>query len=147
LVVMTAGTLQGVAGSTDLVKVEVVTAVLGQGIGIGEGSVSGRARVVCNPKEIGNFNTGEILVAPATNADYVEVIRKAAGIVTEEASLTSHAAVIGLRLGIPVILGLKGATDAIREGEILTLDSQRGLVYSGAMVKSSGNGSGITLPI
>ncbi|MBD2580570.1 pyruvate kinase [Oscillatoria sp. FACHB-1406] len=146
IVVTTAGTLQGVSGSTDLIKVEIVTAVLGQGVGIGEGRVSGRARVVRNPKEIGDFSNGEILVAPATNADYLDAIRKAAGIVTEEAGLTSHAAAIGMRLGIPVILGLKGATDAIREGEILTLDSERGLVYSGAMSKNN-NGMGTQFSI
>ncbi|MDY6781874.1 MAG: pyruvate kinase [Cyanobacteriota bacterium] len=143
LVVMTAGTLQGVAGSTDLIKVEIVTAVLGQGVGIGEGSVSGRARVVRNPKEVGDFSAGEILIAPATNADYLDAIRKAAGIVTEEGSLTSHAAVIGLRLGIPVILGMERATDTIREGEILTLDSQRGLVYSGAIARGTSDGVGV----
>ncbi|NEO33455.1 MAG: pyruvate kinase [Symploca sp. SIO3C6] len=132
LVVMSAGTLQGVPGSTDLIKVEVVTAVIGQGIGIGQGSISGVARVANNAMEVGHFNPGEILVAPSTNAEFVEVIRKAAGIVTEEDSLTSHAAVIGLRLGVPVILGVKDATDIIRNGAILTLDTQRGLVYSGA---------------
>lgn len=131
LVVMTAGTLQGVAGSTDLIKVEVVTAVLGRGAGIGEGSVSGRARVVRDAGEITHFSAGDILVAPSTNAEYVEVIRKAAGIITEEASLTSHAAVIGLRLGVPAIVGLEDATTTIREGAIITIDAQRGLVYSG----------------
>jgi pyruvate kinase len=133
LVVMTAGTLQGVAGSTDLIKVEVVTAVLGKGIGIGQGSVSGRARVAHNGLEVGSFNPGEILVVPQTSADYVEAIRKASGIVTEEDSLTSHAAVIGLRLGVPVIVGVKDATSIIRDGTILTLDLPRGLVYSGKM--------------
>ncbi|GAB4379279.1 MAG: pyruvate kinase [Elainellaceae cyanobacterium] len=133
LVVMTAGTLQGVAGSTDLIKVEVVTAVLGKGIGIGQGSVSGRARVAHNSMELGNFNPGEILVVSKTNADYVEAIRKASGIVTEEDSLTSHAAVIGLRLGVPVIVGVKNATEIIRDGAILTLDMHRGLVYSGTL--------------
>lgn len=133
LVVMTAGTLQGVSGSTDLIKVEVVTAVLGKGIGIGQGSISGRARVTRNPLEISNFNQGEILVAPRTNADFVEAIRKAAGIITEDESLTSHAAVIGLRLGVPVIVGVKNATQIIRDGAILTLDLQRGLIYSGAV--------------
>lgn len=133
LVVMTAGTLQGVAGSTDLIKVEVVTAVLGQGVGLGQGSVSGRARVAYNGMDVGNFNSGEILVAPRTSADFVEAIRKAAGIITEEDSLTSHAAVIGLRLGVPVILGVKKATEVIRDGAILTLDMPRGLVYSGAV--------------
>ncbi|NJN56558.1 MAG: pyruvate kinase [Leptolyngbyaceae cyanobacterium SL_5_9] len=133
LVVMTAGTLQGVAGSTDLIKVEVVTAVLGKGIGIGQGSISGRARVAHNGMEVGNFHPGEILVTSSTSADFVEAIRKASGIVTEEDSLTSHAAVIGLRLGVPVIVGVKNATQVIRDGAILTLDMHRGLVYSGAV--------------
>lgn len=132
LVVMTAGTLQGVPGSTDLIKVEVVTAVLGQGIGIGQGSISGMARVAHSATEVSHFNHGEILVVPSTNADFVDLIRKAAGIITEEDSLTSHAAVIGLRLGVPVIVGVKNATKIIRDGAILTLDTQRGLVYSGA---------------
>jgi len=140
LVVMTAGTLQGVPGSTDLIKVEVVTAVLGQGTGIGQGSVSGLARVAHSAIEITNFNPGEILVVPSTNANFVEVIRKAAGIVTEEESLTSHAAVIGLRLGVPVIVGVKNATKIIRDGTILTLDTHRGLVYSGAIGASPANG-------
>jgi pyruvate kinase len=132
LVVTTAGTLQGVAGSTDLIKVEVVTAVLGQGTGIGQGTITGRAKVAGNAAELSDFNPGEIIVAPQTNADFVEFIRKASGIVTETDSLTSHAAVIGLRLGIPVIVGVENATQIIRNGVILTLDMQRGVVYSGA---------------
>ncbi|BAY14414.1 pyruvate kinase [Anabaenopsis circularis NIES-21] len=133
LVVMTAGTLQGVSGSTDLIKVEVVTAVLGQGIGLGQGSVSGRARVAHTGIDVSNFNPGDILVAPRTGADFVDAIRKASGIITEEESLTCHAAVIGLRLGVPVIVGVKKATQVIRDGAILTLDVQRGLIYSGAV--------------
>jgi len=133
LVVMTAGTLQGISGSTDLIKVEVVTAVLGHGIGLGQGSVSGRARVAQTGTDVSNFNYGDILVASRTSADFVEAIRKAAGIITEEESLTSHAAVIGLRLGVPVIVGVKGATQVIRDGAILTMDMQRGLIYSGAV--------------
>lgn len=132
LVVMTAGTLQGVAGSTDLIKVEVVTAVRGKGVGIGQGAVSGRARVAHNGLDTTHFNAGEILVATSTSADYLEAIRKAAGIITEDGSLTGHAAVIGLRLGVPVIVGVKNATSVIRDGEIITLDMQRGVVYSGA---------------
>ena len=133
LVVMTAGTLQGVSGSTDLIKVEVVTAVLGQGIGLGQGSVSGRARVGHTGMDVSNFNPGEILVAESTSADFVEAIRKASGIITEDASLNSHAAIIGLRLGVPVIVGVKNATKTIRDGAILTMDVQRGTVFSGAV--------------
>ncbi|MDC0835297.1 pyruvate kinase [Leptolyngbya valderiana BDU 20041] len=134
LVVMTAGTLQGVSGSTDLVKVEVVTAVLGQGTGLGtmSGTVSGPARVARNAMSVANFSPGEILVTASTDANFIEVLKKASGVVTEESSLTSHAAIICSQLGKPVIVGVKNATKLIREGSILTLDIQRGLVYSGA---------------
>ena len=133
LVVMTAGTLQGVAGSTDLIKVDLVKATLGQGTGIGQSAVSGLARVAKEPRDVKDFNPGDILVAPATDANFVDVIRQAAGIITEEDSLTNHAAVLGLRLGIPVLVGFKNATDIIREGSIITLDAKEGSVYSGAV--------------
>ena len=135
LVVMTAGTLQGVAGSTDLIKVELVKAILGEGSGIGQGAISGRARVAHSARDINDFNPGEILVTPSTNAQFVDIIRQASGIITEEDDITSHAAIIGLRLGIPVIVGLKNATEVIREGAILTLDAKRGTVYSGTVTK------------
>ena len=135
LVVMTAGTLQGVSGSTDLIKVELVKAVLGEGSGIGQGAISGRARVAHSARDINDFNPGEILVTPATNAQFVDIIRQASGIITEEDNITSHAAVIGLRLGIPVIVGFKNATQIIREGAILTVDAKRGIVYSGTVSK------------
>ncbi|WP_373536869.1 pyruvate kinase [Microcoleus sp.] len=137
LVVMTAGTLQGVAGSTDLIKVEVVTAVLGKGTGVGLGSVSGMARVARTAADVSNFRAGDILVVEHTSADFVEMIRKAAGVVTEEESLTSHAAIIGLRLGVPVMVGVENAMRIIRDGTMLTLDMQRGLVYSGARAGST----------
>ncbi|MDJ0634042.1 MAG: pyruvate kinase [Xenococcaceae cyanobacterium MO_188.B29] len=147
LVVMTAGTLQGVSGSTDLIKVELVQAVLGQGTGIGQDSVSGRARIANNPRDIKDFNRGEILVTASTNAGFVDIIRQAAGIITEEDSLTSHAAILGLRLGIPVIVGFKQATQTIREGAIVTLDAKRGIVYSGTMSSNIKNHSELKLPI
>ncbi|WP_008317667.1 pyruvate kinase [Leptolyngbya sp. PCC 6406] len=133
LVVMTAGTLQGVSGSTDLVKVDIVTAVLGRGVGVGEATVSGRARVAHSGLEVSDFNPGEILVVPSTSADFVDAIRRAGGVITEDSSLTGHAAVIGLRLGVPVIVGVSNATETIRDGTIITLDTRRGLVYSGAL--------------
>ena len=135
LVVMTAGTLQGVAGSTDLIKVELVKAILGEGSGIGQGAISGRARVAKSAADIHDFNPGEILVTSSTNAQFVDIIRQASGIITEEDNITSHAAVIGLRLGIPVVVGFKNATEVIREGAILTVDAKRGVVYSGTVNK------------
>jgi pyruvate kinase len=137
LVVMTAGTLQGVAGSTDLIKVQVVKAILGKGTGVGpRRSASGRARVAHTAKELTQFDPGDILVVPHTTADFVDAMRKASGIITEESSLTSHAAVIGPRLDIPVIVGFKNATSTIREGAIVTVDAEKGMVYSGAIAST-----------
>lgn len=131
LVVMTAGTIQGVSGSTDLIKVEVVKSILGTGVGIGQGLVTGRARVASHPKTLTHFNPGDILVVPSTDADCVEMIRQASGVVTEVGRFNSHGAQICLRLGIPVIVGFEEATKIIRDGAIITLDINRGLIYSG----------------
>lgn len=136
LVVMTAGTIQGVSGSTDLIKVEMVTAVLGHGRGVGEGAVSGRARIAHDTAAIKDFHSGEILVVPRTSADYVDAIRRAGGIITEDDSMTSHAAVLGLRLGIPVIVGVEKATEIIRNGTIVTLDVSKGEVCAGTRKQS-----------
>jgi pyruvate kinase len=136
LVVMTAGTLQNVSGSTDLIKVEIVTSVMGQGIGIGQGAISGRARIANGNASLKNFASGDILVADRTEASHIDAIRKAAAIITENADRNGHAAVLGLRLGIPVIVGVKNATEIIRDGTIVTLDIQRGLVYSGELENS-----------
>ncbi|MEM6450893.1 MAG: pyruvate kinase [Cyanobacteria bacterium P01_D01_bin.105] len=136
LVVMTAGTIQGVSGSTDLIKVEMVKAVLGHGRGVGEGSISGRARIAHDTAAIKDFNSGEILVVPRTSADYVDAIRRAGGIITEDDSMTSHAAVLGLRLGIPVIVGVERATEIIRNGTIVTLDMSKGEVCAGVRQQS-----------
>jgi pyruvate kinase len=132
LVVITSGT-QGVAGSTDLIKVEVVTAILGQGIGIGQGLVTGVAHIARTARDIANFKKGDILIAPTTNAEYLDAIREASAIVVEEESLTCHAAMLGLRLNIPVIVGVKSVTASILTGATITLDIKRGLIYSGAI--------------
>ncbi|UFP94085.1 pyruvate kinase [Gloeobacter morelensis] len=132
LVVMTAGTIQGLSGSTDLIKVEVVTAILGRGLGLGQNAVSGRARVVRHSDEAAALSPGDILIAPRTDANFIEAIKLAGGIVTEEGGLTSHAAIIGLRLGLPVLLGVKDCTTRIPDGVVLTLDPQKGVIFSGA---------------
>jgi pyruvate kinase len=133
LVVTTAGTLQGVSGSTDLIKVEIVSAVLGQGTGLGTGHFTGIARVAKSARSLKSFVSGDILVASQTDASYMEYIQQAQAIVVEEAALTGHAAVTGLQLGIPVIVGVSNATSLIRDGALLTLDVPQGMVYSGAL--------------
>ena len=132
LVIETAGTLSGVSGSTDLVKVSIVSAVLGKGLGIGTGSVSGKVRLASSPEEAARLETGEILVVRETSAAYLEPIRKARGVIAEEEGRQSHAAVIAERLGVPVIVGVANATADLREGEVVTLDLREGVVHRGA---------------
>lgn len=131
LVVMTAGTLQGVSGSTDLIKVEIVKGLLSQGVGIGQGIITGRTKVVNNINQLNNFIQGDILVTKATDNQYIDAMRLAGGIVTEETGVRSHAAQIGMRLGIPVIVGVKEATRLIRDASFITLKIEQGLVYLG----------------
>ena len=131
LVVMTAGTIQGFSGSTDLIKVEVVQSIVATGQGYGHGCVSGPARIVRSGQESSKLLKGEILVATSTDANYIEAIKHAAGVVTEESGVTSHAAVIAMRLGLPVMVGVSGATEIIRNGAIVTLDPENGIITSG----------------
>jgi pyruvate kinase len=132
LVVQTAGTLSGVSGSTDLVRVGIVSAVLGRGLGIGSGSVSGKVRLANSPEEAARLESDEILVVRETSAAYLEAFRKARGVIAEEEGRQSHAAVIAERLGIPVIVGVANATIDLRQGEIVTLEVHEGVVHRGA---------------
>ncbi|MYA90899.1 MAG: pyruvate kinase [Synechococcus sp. SB0663_bin_10] len=132
LVVQTAGTLAGVSGSTDLIRVGIVAAVLGKGLGVGNSSVTARARVARSPQDARHLEPGEVLVVHQTSAAYIDVIRRAGGILTESGGLRSHAAVIGQRLRIPVIVGVPGATQSVRQGEVITLDLPHGVVKSGS---------------
>ncbi len=135
LVVMSAGTLSGVAGSTDLIRVGYVSALVGRGLGIGQGMISGRARISNGNLEAKDFYAREILVVKKTDASHVDMIRKASAVITEEASLESHAVVIGRKLGIPILVGIQDATTKIRDGEPLTIDFSKGLLFSGSLVK------------
>lgn len=132
LVVITAGVPVGVHGTTNLLKVHTVGNVVARGVGIGARAVSGPARVVHSAKEaLARVQPGDILVTPSTDKEYVPAMERVAGIVTETGGMTSHAAIIGLEFGIPVIVGVEGATGLIKDGEIITLDPQRGVIYSG----------------
>ena len=78
------------------------------------------------------IKTGDIVVAASTDRDYVAAIQNAGAIITEEGGLTSHAAIVGLNLGIPVVVGVDGATKQLKDGSTITVDSMRGLVYRGS---------------
>ena len=74
---------------------------------------------------------GGILVTINTDADMMPAIEKASAIITEEGGLTSHAAVVGLSLGIPVVVGVNNATSLFKDGQEITVDGGFGAVYRG----------------
>jgi pyruvate kinase len=132
LVVIIAGFPVGQKGTTNLIKVHTIGDVVVEGTGIGQRPVSGRAFVSNRTDEIlAGFNVGDILVTYGTDKELVPAMERAAAVITEEGGLTSHAAVVGLSLGKPVIVGAKGALERIQHGLLITVDAQRGLVYRG----------------
>jgi pyruvate kinase len=131
LVVITGGVPAGIQGATNLIKVHTVADVIARGTGIGREAVTGRARVVFSDADLNEVIDGDILVTRATDIDYVAAMERCGGIITEEGGLTSHAAVVGLSLGKPVIVGAKGATTRIMDGTIVTMDVAHGVVLRG----------------
>lgn len=132
VVVISAGIPVAMTGTTNMLKVHIVGDVLLKGTGIGTKSRTG---VVCIINDVNKdkdkFREGDIIVAKKTERDYMPLIEKASAIITEEGGLTSHAAIVGLNFGIPVIVGCEGAVAKLNDGMTVTLDTIRGLVYKG----------------
>ncbi|RBW71484.1 pyruvate kinase [Bacillus taeanensis] len=132
LVVITAGVPVAESGTTNLMKVHVIGDVIAKGQGIGKRSVSGKVVVAKSAEEaLQKVTKGSILVTIGTDRDMVPAIENAAAIITEEGGLTSHAAVVGLSLGIPVVVGVADALNVLKEGQEVTVDSSTGDIYDG----------------
>lgn len=132
LVVITAGVPVGKAGTTNLMKVHVIGDIAAKGQGIGKTVAYGESLVVRSAEEANVSDTeGKILVTIGTDREMMPAIEKCAGLITEEGGLTSHAAVVGLSLGIPVIVGVENATSVIKNNEDITIDAETGVVYHG----------------
>lgn len=132
IAVITGGAPLGISGTTNILKVQLVGDVLLSGMSASNKSVCGTVCVAKNTAEaLKNFKDGDILVIPETNNDLVGILRKASAIITEKSGLTSHAAVVGMTLDIPVICGAEGATEILKNGTTITIDGSRGQVYGG----------------
>lgn len=132
LIVITAGIPVGVSGTTNLIKVHTIGKVLLKGIGVGKKSAIGTVCIGSNLEELKDkFKKGQILVCEYTDKDIVEFMEKASAIIVEQGGLTSHAAIVGLNLGKPTIVGAEGATKLLKDGDIVTVDAVTGLVYEG----------------
>ncbi|MBM7578925.1 pyruvate kinase [Jeotgalibacillus terrae] len=132
LVVITAGVPVGESGTTNLMKIHIVGDVLAKGQGIGRKSGFGKVVTASNASEaLEKVTDGSILVTIGTDKEMMPAIEKCSALIVEEGGLTSHAAVIGLNLGIPVIVGVDNAVATFTDGQEVTVDAERGVVYNG----------------
>lgn len=131
-VVITAGVPVGRAGTTNLIKIHHIGELLAQGQGIGSQTATGKLVIARTAQEaVAKVGKGDILVAVSTDKDYMPAFEKAGAVITEQGGITSHAAVCGLNLGIPVILGVAEATDKLTDGTEVTVYAETGVIYSG----------------
>jgi pyruvate, water dikinase len=101
------------------------------GLPASPGIISGIVKVVPSIDDIVKVNSGDILVTKMTSPSWVPVMKKAAGIITDEGGRTCHAAIVSRELGIPCIVGTSRATIDLKDGQEVTLDGYNGKVFGG----------------
>ena len=107
---------------------------LASGLSIGDAVVSGRACLIDNPRDIGRFVDGTILVTQTTDPDWVPIMKRAAAIITDHGGRTSHAAIVSRELGLPAIVGTGNATRVLHDEQEVTVscaEGDEGFVYEG----------------
>ena len=101
------------------------------GLAASPGIASGKVRIIHNLEDLTKVRKGDILVTEMTNPDMVISMQKASGIITNEGGLTSHAAIVSREMGIPAVVGTDNATKTLKEGQEVTVDGFKGLIYEG----------------
>ncbi len=99
-----------------------------RGVPASAGNARGEVCIVNGEKEFGKMREGRILVSPMTRPEFVPLMKKAAGIITDEGGLTCHAAVVSRELGIPCIVGTRKATAVLKDGDVVEMDGKTGMV-------------------
>ncbi|MEF8802163.1 MAG: pyruvate, water dikinase [Halolamina sp.] len=105
--------------------------VLVRGLGASPGIVSGEVRVVTQLDELDKVGDGDVLVTEMTMPDMVPAMKRAAGIVTDEGGMTSHAAIVSRELGVPAVVGTGSGSRELKDDQIVTIDGDKGTVISG----------------
>lgn len=93
-----------------------------------KGKVTGRAKIILTAADFSGFKTGDILVARMTSVDFIPIMKRAAAYVTDEGGLACHAAIISREYGKPCIIGTKIATRIFKDGDLVEVDAEKGIV-------------------
>lgn len=115
---------------------DVGSVPLASGLAIGSKIVTGTAIVITDILEQNQVKEGSILVTKMTDPDWVVIMKRVAGIITDQGGRTCHAAIVARELGVCAIVGTCNATDLIKTGDMITLDCSTGnigLIYQGAL--------------
>ena len=131
LVVITAGAPGVVHGSTNMLKVLTVGDVVLRGTGMGAKAVTAPAALALGADDIATAQPGDIVVLVDGGEMWLPLVERAGAVITEDLSQTSPVALRSLALGVPLVVGVAGATERVHTGEILTVDARRGLCYRG----------------
>lgn len=110
--------------------------VLVTGLAIGEAIAAGKACLIKRVEDIGNFKDDTILVTEMTDPDWVPVMTRSRGIITDHGGRTCHAAIVSRELGIPAVVGTGKATQVLRNGQEITLscaEGSEGYIYDGIL--------------
>ena len=106
------------------------------GAAIGEAIAAAPACVVRDARDIDTFRAGSILVTDSTDPDWVPIMQKAVGLITNLGGTTSHAAIVSRELGLPAIVGTGHGTQVLDDGQPITLscaEGEQGAVYQGIL--------------
>ena len=131
LVVQTAGTLTGISGSTDLIKVGLVRKVVTRGISIGELGVTGKARNIKTNLDLSLISPGEILFVPKNILMDLPYTKKITGIVTDENIDECYKIFKKNNIKISTICNLSASDNHVSNGDLITLQLNEGVVYMG----------------
>jgi pyruvate,water dikinase len=110
--------------------------VLVNGRAIGQKIGTGPVRIVHSISEMDTVQAGDVLVTDMTDPNWEPVMKRAAAIVTNRGGRTCHAAIIARELGIPAVVGCGHATDALKDGMLVTVscaEGDTGFIYDGLL--------------
>ena len=106
--------------------------VILKGLGASPGIASGPVRIVGKLDQLDKVGEGDIIVTEMTTPDMVPAMKRASGIITDEGGMTSHAAIVARELGAPAVVGAGTATEQLEDGQVVTIDGDKGSVTEGA---------------
>ncbi len=92
------------------------------------GKARGKVRVINLPKDMEKMKQGDVMVSVSTTPDLVPAMKKASAIITDTGGITSHAAIVSRELNIPCVVGVRNATKYLKEGWLIDVDANHGVV-------------------